>query len=277
MIRGLKLFLLAVTISIVSVLYLDAAEPVTVYYSDEGKFTVPLGKSYNYSDVYVSRVIDGDTIKLENGQMVRYIGIDTPETRRREGEVWVYKPDVYGEEATEFNRRLVEGKLVRLEFDVEKKDKYSRLLAYCFVGDTFVNAKILEEGYGLLYTFSPNVKYVDMLVKLQQEARQNNRGLWGVRPVISAKAARSYVDKIATVEGKVSSIRQSGRVAVLSFGQSGFKVAIFKEDFPAFMSSGVSIPKYYKGRTVRVTGKVKIYRNDAEIIVRHPSAIEIIY
>ena len=68
---------------------------------------------------------------------MRYIGIDTPETRKREGDAWVYVGEPLAEKVKDFNRRMVEGKVARLELDVQKKDKYGRLLAYCFVEDNF--------------------------------------------------------------------------------------------------------------------------------------------
>ena len=71
----------------------------------------------------VQRVIDGDTIELENGETVRYIGIDTPETKHPEKGI-----EYYGQEAYLANKNLVEGKTVRLEFDVKERDKYGRLL-----------------------------------------------------------------------------------------------------------------------------------------------------
>lgn len=224
----------------------------------------------------VRQVIDGDTIELDNGSMVRYIGIDTPEVRKRQDGSWVYAPEPYGEKAKEFNRRLVEGKLVRLEFDVQKKDKYDRFLAYCFADGVFVNAKMLEEGFALLYTISPNVKYVDLLVEKQKAARQNSRGLWAEPVIIAPKDAKQYLNQIVTVEGRVSSVRQSSKVSILNFGQSKFKAVIFKEEFPFFLASGISIPKAYKGKTLRVTGKVQEYKDDFEIIIRHPSAIEVV-
>lgn len=123
---------------------------------------------------YVKRVIDGDTILLANGQRVRYIGIDTPETKHP------YKAvERFGKEAYLYNKKLVEGKWVSLEFDAEKRDKYNRLLAYVYVGDILVNAKLIEEGYAQIYTVPPNVKYQELFLKLQGQARQNNRGLWG--------------------------------------------------------------------------------------------------
>lgn len=166
---------------------LCASEPIKVYYSEEGKFTIPFGKTYNYTDIYVKRVIDGDTLQLETGERLRLIGIDTPEmhesdklyrdSQRTEQDIATIKE--LGRRAKEFTKNLVEGKRVSLEFDVEKFDKYGRLLAYVYLKDgTFVNAKIVEEGYASLMTIPPNVKYADLLLKLYQEARNNRRGLW---------------------------------------------------------------------------------------------------
>jgi micrococcal nuclease len=73
----------------------------------------------------------------------------------------------------------VEGKRASLEFDVERYDKYGRLLAYVYLKDgTFVNAKIVEKGYASLMTIQPNVKYADTFLRLYQEARENRLGLW---------------------------------------------------------------------------------------------------
>ena len=128
------------------------------------------------SDQYtarVERVVDGDTIKLANGEKVRYIGIDTPETKHPK------KPVQYmGEEASEANRKLGEGKTVRLEFDVQKRDKYGRMLAYVYVDDIFVNAWLVENGFAQVSTYPPNVKHQELFLKLQREARENKRGLW---------------------------------------------------------------------------------------------------
>jgi micrococcal nuclease len=157
------------------------------YNSEQGKFTIPFGRSYDYSDIYVTRVIDGDTLKLENGERVRLIGIDTPElhesdklyrdSQRTHQDIQTIK--ALGKRAYEFTRNLVEGKRVSLEFDVERQDKYGRLLAYVYLKDgTFVNAEIVKQGYASLMTYPPNVKYADLFLKLYREARENRRGLW---------------------------------------------------------------------------------------------------
>ncbi|MFC1807186.1 thermonuclease family protein [Candidatus Omnitrophota bacterium] len=121
----------------------------------------------------VKWVADGDTIKLANGEFVRYIGIDTPELNHKKG-----TPQYYAKEAKEFNEKLASGKVVRLEFDAERRDKYGRLLAYVFVDDTFVNARLIEEGYAKLLTIPPNIKYADDLLKLQREAKSERKGIW---------------------------------------------------------------------------------------------------
>ncbi|MEK6563537.1 MAG: thermonuclease family protein [Candidatus Omnitrophota bacterium] len=239
-------------------------------------FLFGCGDNFSASKEFqVKQVIDGDTIELDNGESVRYIGIDTPETRKREGDTWVYVGEPFAEKAKDFNRRMVEGKVARLELDVQKKDKYGRLLAYCFVEDNFVNARMLQEGLALLYTIPPNIKYVDPLVKAQKEARENNRGLWAEIPVISVKEAGKYLNQVAIVEGKVSSIYQSAKVTILNFGRSDFKAVIFKNDLASFMAAGVSVSSY-KGKTLRISGKVKEYKDKFEIIVSHPSSIEVV-
>ena len=184
----MKRYIFLLTLVIVSsTAYLYGGKPITVYYSDDGKFTIPLGKTYNYTDVYVKRVVDGDTILLETGERVRLIGIDTPEmhdsdkllrdsTRSGQSRSVIRQ---LGERSFTFTRNLVEGKRVSLEFDVEKYDTYKRLLAYVFLKDgTFVNAEIVRQGYASLMTISPNVRYSDLFLQLYREAREKKRGLW---------------------------------------------------------------------------------------------------
>lgn len=75
--------------------------------------------------------------------------------------------------------KLLANKKVRLEYDVGKKDKYNRTLAYVYLTDgTFVNAELVKQGYAMVMTIPPNVKYAEKFVKLERRARKNNRGLW---------------------------------------------------------------------------------------------------
>ena len=121
----------------------------------------------NENAVLVTRVIDGDTIEIEGGYRVRYIGIDTPER----GEPCYF-------EATEANRSLVEGKRVRLEKDIEDKDEYGRLLRYVWVDDTMANAELVRLGYAYSYSYPPNLKYQTYFLQLEKKARGQRLGLW---------------------------------------------------------------------------------------------------
>jgi len=124
-------------------------------------------------EVRVTRVIDGDTIEIEGGQKVRYIGIDTPETVHPSEPI-----ECFGKEASSKNNELVAGKKVRLEKDVSETDKYGRLLRYVWVGDTFVNDCLVRQGYAKASSYPPDVKYQEQFRQAEQEARDAGRGLW---------------------------------------------------------------------------------------------------
>lgn len=124
----------------------------------------------------VVRVVDGDTIHVRVGdrvEKVRYIGVNTPEVHHpRKGE------EPGGREALAVNRALVDGRRVRLETDVQARDRYGRLLAYVWVGETMINAELVRRGYAQVMTIPPNVRHQALFVKLQREAREAERGLW---------------------------------------------------------------------------------------------------
>ena len=170
------------------VIFLCNAESADIHKTGNWGFSIPLGPSYSYDDIGVKRVVDGDTLLLENGERVRLIGIDTPEmhesdklyrdAKRTNQDAGAIKQ--LGRQSYEFTKKLIEGKRVKLEFDVENQDRYGRLLAYVYLKDgTFVNAEIIKQGYASLMSIPPNVKYADMFKKLYAEARENHRGLWG--------------------------------------------------------------------------------------------------
>lgn len=128
----------------------------------------------NSESALVVRIIDGDTIELENGERVRYIGIDTPEIPN----------DCYAKEASEKNKELVLNKNVRLVKDVSETDRYHRLLRYVYVTDEvteeiFVDDYLVREGYANAATFPPDVKFQGQFKEAEKEARESKKGLWG--------------------------------------------------------------------------------------------------
>ena len=146
---------------------------------------------YAGEKVKVHQVIDGDTLKVfYKGKLesIRLIGIDTPENSdnpkaRRDSKR--YKMDIsiiisHGKKATEFVRELVrKGDIVSIEFDVQRRDKYKRLLGYVFLSnDRMLNHIIIRSGYAYVMTIPPNVKYSDLFLRAYRLARQNRAGLW---------------------------------------------------------------------------------------------------
>lgn len=153
-----------VVLSLISLLYGWMAKN-----SPEGK------KPDENNSVFIEKVIDGDSIEVNIGgkrEQVRFIGIDAPELSQ--------KP--WGKRSKKFLEDLISasGWQVRIEYDVEKRDKYDRILAYLWSRDNkLINEEILGNGYAVLYTFPPNVKHVDRLRSAQVIARENKRGIWG--------------------------------------------------------------------------------------------------
>jgi micrococcal nuclease len=118
----------------------------------------------------VAEVVDGDTLRCRDGRKVRLIGIDSPERAQ-------------GSEGVLARRALLRllplGRAVRLERDVRGTDRYGRTLAYVWTGDSLINEVMVRQGWAVLYTVPPDVKYADRLERAQKEARQAKAGLWG--------------------------------------------------------------------------------------------------
>lgn len=137
---------------------------------------VDVSDNDRYLTAHVTRVVDGDTVKVDmNGkeETVRMILVDTPET------VHPSKPvEPFGPEASQFTKETLLNKAVRLELDVAERDQYGRLLAYIWIGDRLFNEMLLEKGLARVAVFPPNVKYVDEFRAVQAKAQEKGIGLW---------------------------------------------------------------------------------------------------
>jgi micrococcal nuclease len=135
----------------------------------------------------VVHAVDGDTVYVtfagDKKEKVRLIGIDTPE--------FTAEVEPYGEEASAYTRNRLEGRRVWLEYDAGLRDQYDRLLAYIWleppaadseeeIRAKMFNARLLLDGCAQVMTVPPNVKYADLFAALQQEARESEKGLWGI-------------------------------------------------------------------------------------------------
>lgn len=142
-----------------------------------------------YEVATVARVVDGDTMEVEIEEVVpgpgagdtqagltyklRMIGIDTPESVKPGHPV-----ECFAREASAATKALLQGVEVTLVKDVENTDRYDRLLRYVYVGDEMANGRLVVNGYAHAYTYPPNIRWSELFVGLQREARENNRGLW---------------------------------------------------------------------------------------------------
>lgn len=129
-----------------------------------------LGAAIADEFVRVKQVYDGDTILLEDGRKVRYLGINTPEFQ-----------EPFYLKAKRFNESLVLGKEIKLEFDQERGDGYDRILAYVYVGNQMVNASMVKEGLAHAFFIGPSRKYNSLLLQSQAEAKKRKVGIWSTR------------------------------------------------------------------------------------------------
>jgi micrococcal nuclease len=150
---------------------IDAVIPTQLVTADEGSWCV-------------IRVVDGDTLVLQNDDRVRLIGVDTPETKHPTKPI-----EPFGPEASSFTKRAVEGKVVQLKFDREKRDRYQRLLAYVYLDDWCLNEEIIRAGYSKCITRYPFDRSMKARFKLaEDEAKTSRRGLWGPAPRVVSKS-----------------------------------------------------------------------------------------
>lgn len=176
--------------------------------------------------VLVVRSVDGDTLEIEGGRKVRYIGINTPETSHP-----IKGVQCFGKQAAEKNKRLVEGKKVWLEKDVSETDKYGRLLRYVWIPSTssgqveLVNEVLVKEGFAFSYPYPPDIKYQERFRKAEIEARKSNRGLWGQCDFIAGEK-NIVAASGCLIKGNISS---SGEKIYHLPGQKYYKQTVVSE------------------------------------------------
>jgi micrococcal nuclease len=177
---------------------------------------------------YVTRAVDGDTLYAELGgrlEAVRYLGVNTPRIEHP-----TYGAERYATLAREANRRLVEGKWVRLVFEGATRDRHGRLLAYVWSGNTFVNAALVHYGYGEAATAS-TAGYAAYFRTLEEGAQRDGRGVWRdrdaqtyhrPRPTELAADTGEHEDALTVSGGRVFSAPAPFLPPAPSASSSGF-------------------------------------------------------
>ena len=128
----------------------------------------------------VSKITDGDTfyVMTKNSEKfkIRLIGIDAPESYNVGKK---FRKEYFGKEAKVFATNLLKNKKVKLTFDVQKTDRYGRILAYAYLENgVFLNQYLVENGFAVVATFPPNIKFVEVFTKAEKFARNKKLGLW---------------------------------------------------------------------------------------------------
>ena len=220
-------------------------------------------------DIYkVKKVIDGDTVIVDAPEKLT---IDTPS-------------EPFGKRAAAYNRDLVEGKEIEVEYDDEKYDQYGRILGYVYIDEIFVNKQILEKGLANLLIIAPNNKYEEILKSAEEKAISEGAGIWGdtaeynynlkensrfrVKPVNASR----HLDQRVVISGKVKDTRSNDHVLKLNM-EDKLDIVIFKNDLDNFRHMDINPFSHYTGTPVEVTGKVKMYRGRPQIVIDHPLSI----
>lgn len=237
----------------------------------------PGSSEQSFTPGFVVEVFDGDTIRvsLPDGktETVRYIGMDTPETHHPHKGV-----EELGIEAGKINSELVLHRRVKLEMDVETRDRFGRLLAYVWLEDdgevTMVNEVLLRKGYAMIFTIPPNLRHDHLLRKAFMDAREAREGLWKrasgrvFSPAQVWAELPSLAGRFVILRITVKSISESSRRYTLNPVEGNSAMVIYKSDSRLFGPiSG------FKGKTLKVVGKIIAGFSGGEIILADPAQI----
>lgn len=169
-----------------------------------------------YINAQVTSVVDGDTIHVlmnNKKETIRFILVDTPETKHPTKPI-----EPFGLEASEFTKKLLEGKQVKLVTDVSERDRYGRLLMYVWVDDRMVNELLLEKGLARVVVFPPDVKYLDAFRAIQKKAQEAELGIWSLENYAKDNQAKVESTSPPASEkvyyASCSAVRQAGKAPI---------------------------------------------------------------
>lgn len=234
---------------------------------------------YGCNEGVVARVLDGDTIEmLLDGirYTVRYTLIDAPET------IHPIKPvEPFGKEASEFNRKLVEGRHVRLEKDVSEMDSYGRLLRYVYVDSVMVNEELIRRGLSRVAVFPPDVKYLSHFREIERKAQEAKLGIWSIEPPSSSGELPDSMSKEALVQEELQPVENP--VVITKIFYDGVVPRVESDEYIEIENKGIRDVvltgwrinagkvsqefKFPKGFILKAGSSCRIYTNE-----RHPES-----
>ncbi|MEI7996266.1 MAG: thermonuclease family protein, partial [Methylococcaceae bacterium] len=264
LISGLLILLLCVPVYADSKIYQWRDKTGSEHFSDrfnpDAKI-VDIKPGYGFYTV--KTVYDGDTVELEDGRKIRFLGINTPEVQHKDK-----MAEAGGEEAKAWLINKLQHTKVRLEFDVEKTDKYGRTLAYLFTENKeHINLSLVKAGLATISIYPPNLRYVDELVAAENKAEQEKLGIWQ-RPEYAAIPVGNLTEAghsgWTRLVGKVAAIRETPKSVYLVFS-SQFEARIDRKWLSLFPDVNS-----YPGKTVEARGWLSKNRKQFSVFLRHP-------
>ncbi|MFZ5929614.1 MAG: thermonuclease family protein [Pseudomonadota bacterium] len=224
----------------------------------------------------VREVTDGDTLTLDNGVVVRLVGIQAPKLPlgRRGFKAWPL-----ADEARTALLEMTQGRTVQLGFGGARADRHRRTLAHLYrqPDGMWIQGEMLRLGLARVYTFSDNRAMAPEMLVLEREARNARRGIWAhdFYAVRHAENLDGLEDSFQLVQGKVLKFAKISDYMFLNFGadyKTDFTVVIDRKDWPRFAATA---PEGYTGRTVSVRGWLEQW-NGPMLRISHPEQIEVL-
>ncbi|MDQ6973105.1 MAG: thermonuclease family protein [Mariprofundaceae bacterium] len=215
----------------------------------------------------MSKIFDGDTFKTTRGEHIRLLGINTPEVAHSQS-----PGQIMGQAASKELARIISGKTVRLAFDQQHKDVYGRTLAQVYLRDgSWVNGEMVRRGMAHVYTFVPNLRWAEKLIRLEGIARQSRLGIWKTSrfSVLDAgKVDSSHLGQFRIVQGSVSSLKTKG----WKFKLGRLTISVPRK----YRSYFKDFHNIVKGDHVTVRGVVRASSSGLYLALHSPADVEMI-
>ncbi|MDL1866766.1 nuclease [Betaproteobacteria bacterium PRO4] len=213
----------------------------------------------------VSKVIDGDTIVLENKKRVRLLGVNAPEIENR------FRPgEPGGLEAKKWLQGKLQGRSVYLEYDRQKTDHYKRMLAHLYLPDgEHINLSLVEKGLATVSLIPPNLLHANILIKTQQRAETKKLGIWSEKRYRPQPLTRLTEKPFGwqRYQIRVRELKRNRRFSRLIIGNN-IDITIANQDLPLFPPL-----ETYLNKPLEVRGWVSRRKNQFSIRIQHPSAL----
>lgn len=225
----------------------------------------------------VISVVDGDTVRLENGTQIRLTGIQAPKLPlgRRGFKAW---PLSRGSKTA--LERLTLNRHISLRYDGRKIDRHGRLLAHIFDRrERWIQGELISLGMARVYSFHDNRTRTSELLTLEIKARAARRGIWNhaFYRILKSDETPGFIGTFQLVEGRVMTAAVVRGRGYLNFGENwrtDFTISISPRSRRSFKRAGLKI-KSYEGRKLRVRGWLKSF-NGPMIDASHPEQIEVL-